>query len=337
MTTIDPNDQNTGDPSLELADFEPTADDFARDLLEGLRRPGQKTAPCMYLYDRPGSLLFDQICELDEYYPTRTEIAIYELHARAIAEAIGPGAMIVEPGSGNGDKGMLLLEKLDDPAAFVPVEISREHLLESAHRIKEAFPDVEVLPVCADFGGEYHLPEPARPVSRAVIYFPGSTIGNFEPDARADLLRSFAEHARECPTGRGGLLIGFDLVKPESVLIPAYDDARGVTAAFNMNLLHRANRELDADFDIDNWKHEARWNPDHQRIEMHLVSLADQTATIRGEQISFAKGESIHTENSHKFTIERFAELARAAGMELVRAFTDDEKKFAVGWFETAK
>lgn len=332
-TTPIPGGQN--DAGLELADFEPQVEDFRRDLLAGLRATPKKTHP-KYLYDREGSLIFDDITRAEDYYPTRTELSIYADCAPDIRETVGPRVMLVEPGAGNGEKAMFLLDKLESPSAYVPVEISREHLVESSHKINEAFPDLEVLPVVADFTADHELPDPAERPGCTIVWCPGSTIGNFEPDERIDLLRHFADLARKCHSDRSGVLIGFDLVKPIDVLKRAYDDSEGVTAAFNLNLLARANRELDADFDLDAFEHRAVWNERRQRIEMHLVSLKDQTVRIGNERVDFARDEHIHTESSHKFTVEGFEESAAKAGLELERRWTDPKGWFCVAWFKPA-
>lgn len=317
---------------LELADYGLEIEHFREDLLAGLGKT-QKEIPCKYLYDAEGSQIFDRICEVKDYYPTRTETRIKQRYAEQIAEAIGPRALTVEPGSGNGDKAIRLLETLHDPVAYVPLEISKEHMMDAAERINARFPSVEVLPVCADFTGEYHIPEPSGDFNNVLIYFPGSTIGNFTPEGRNALLRSFAEHLRELGEHPGYLLIGFDLIKDTGVLERAYNDSEGVTAEFNMNLLRRANRELGADFDLARFEHKSVWNSDRERIEMHLVSKADQDVRVADRTIHFDAGETIHTENSHKFSVDGFADLARRAGLEIERVWTDDDDLFAVALF----
>jgi len=332
--TSTPAYEDAADASeLELADFEPQVEDFRRDLLAGLRATPKKTHP-KYLYDREGSLLFDGITRCEDYYPTKTELSIYANSAREIGETIGKRAMLVEPGAGNGEKAMFLLARLDSPASYVPVEISREHLVESSHRINEAFPKLEVLPVVADFTADHELPTPSERPGCTVVWFPGSTIGNFEPRERIDLLHHFADLARKCHSDRSGVLIGFDMVKPVKVLERAYDDSEGITAAFNLNLLARANRELGADFDLDNFRHRAIWNPDRERVEMHLIARKKHEVRIGKETVRFEAGESIHTESSHKFTVEGFARSAAEAGLELERHWTDDRGWFCVAWFK---
>lgn len=313
------------DGTLELHDLRPGLREMAHDVLHGLRQPQKWISP-MYLYDTRGSQLFDRICELPEYYPTRTETGILHDNAGDISQAMGPDLMLVEPGSGSGEKARLLLEALESPAAFVPVEISHDHLMLSAHALNEAFPDLEVLPVCADFSRPFELPVPHHPVQRTAMFFPGSTIGNFERGDAVDLLKNFCG-----VVGDGGeLLIGVDLRKDPDILVRAYDDAEGVTAAFNLNVLHRLNEELGADFDLDTFQHRAVWNDSESRIEMHLVSTRDQSVTVSGQRVDFTQNEYIHTESSHKFSLESFEELAGEAGFVVDRVWTDTGTLFSV-------
>ncbi len=312
---------------VTLLDLEPRTDTFLDEALAGLRKPsGQRTLPCKFFYDRRGSQLFDQICELPEYYPTRTEVEIMRLHAPAMGAACCPGAVIVEFGSGSSLKTRLLLERLQRPAACVPVDISREHLLEAAELLADQFPAIEILPVCADFTQPFPVPTSRAPAERKVVYFPGSTIGNFTPAQARPLLARIAELAGP----RGGLLIGIDLKKDRAVLEAAYNDAAGVTAAFNLNLLVRMNQELGADFDTDSFYHRAVYDEQRGRIEMRLISRKPQRAHIGGERFEFAEGEVIVTEYSHKYTIAEFAALAREVGFELQHAWTDSRELFAV-------
>ncbi len=310
-----------------VGDFEPETDAFRADVVAGLSQD-PRILHCKYLYDEKGSKLFDRICEVEEYYPTRTESKIMRQRAGEIADAIGPRAMIIEPGSGSSAKTPLLLDALEDPAAYVPVEISREHLIAAARRLRERYPDLEILAVCADFTADYELPEPAKTPARRVVFFPGSTIGNFTPPEA----RTFLKRVAKIVGKGGGLLIGADLRKDRATLEAAYNDAAGVSAAFNMNLLSRINRELDGDFDLERWEHRAIYNEPMGRVEMHLFSLADQTVTIDGEEFSFEKGESIRTELSHKTTVPGFAEIVGAAGFRHVRAWTDEKSLFSVHW-----
>ncbi|HET7570793.1 MAG TPA: L-histidine N(alpha)-methyltransferase [Gammaproteobacteria bacterium] len=316
--------------NLDLVDLHPTRADLKTDVLHGLRQP-QKWISSMYFYDERGSHLFDQICALPEYYPTRIELGIMERDAEEISDLLGPDVLLVEFGSGSSLKIRLLLEHLDRPVGYVPVEISREHLLNSAAELQQAYPDIAILPVCADFTAPFDLPEPPRPAARNVVYFPGSTIGNFEPEDALDLLRQM----RRVAGHEGALLIGVDLKKDASILERAYDDSAGVTAEFNKNVLERLNRELGADFDLDHFRHRAAWNPDHSRIEMHLVSDRAQIVRIGGETISFAEGEYIHTESSYKYLPDEFAAIAAQASFSLEHIWTDPAGLFSVQYLES--
>lgn len=311
---------------LDLVDQAPAVEQFRRDVLAALSRQPQRELPTQYLYDARGSELFDRICDLPEYYPTRTELGIMEHDAAAMAEAMGPGALVIEYGSGSSVKTRRLLERLDEPAGCVLVDISREHLLRSAEDLAAAFPHVEVLPVCADFTQPFEIPEPRAEVRRRVVYFPGSTIGNFLPDQATRLLKQMAAQAGP----GGGLLIGTDLRKDPAVLEAAYNDAQGVTAEFDLNLLRRVNRELGADFDLDAFEHRAIYDVELGRIEMHLVSQQAQVVTLAGHRFTFAQGETIRTEYSHKYAIDGFRRMAAAAGFVGQRVWTDPHELFAV-------
>ncbi|MFQ5429431.1 MAG: L-histidine N(alpha)-methyltransferase [Phycisphaerae bacterium] len=297
---------------------------FQNDVLIGLGR-SQKSIPSKYLYDRRGSELFDRICELDEYYPTRTELAIMRQHADEMARAVGPRAMLIEYGSGSSLKTRLLLDRLDDPAAYVPVDISKEHLLRAVEKLRREYPRLRILPICADFTRRIELPDCPGPVRARIVYFPGSTIGNLTPDQAADLLRGVA-----ALTQGGGLLIGVDLKKDPDLLRRAYNDSQGLTAAFNLNLLEHINRELRADFPVDRFEHRAIYNPRFGRVEMHLVSRVAQTVALNGETFSFRRGETIHTENSHKFSLAEFEQVARTAGLRVRKVWLDDRRLFSV-------
>ncbi|RKZ17842.1 L-histidine N(alpha)-methyltransferase [bacterium] len=314
-----------------LLDLHPPHTDFRTEVIEGLGARSRRLSP-MYFYDEAGSQLFDQICELPEYYPTRTEIAILEDSMPEIVQALGPDVLLVEFGSGSSRKIRELLDHLPSPAAYVPVDISRSHLMEAAEAIARDYPGLEVLPVCADFTEPIDLPRPARSPRRRIVFFPGSTVGNFEPAAARHLLESVRQ---DCGPG-GGLLIGVDLRKDPEVLRAAYDDAAGVTAAFNLNLLRRINRELGADFVLDNFAHEIRWDEQAGRIEMHLRSLVDQTVQLGEHRWQLSAGETIHTENSHKWSIEGFAALAASAGLESDRVWTDSARLFSVHLYRVA-
>ena len=315
-----------------LAFFEdrhPPASDFRRDALEGLRRTPRRLSP-KYFYDARGSALFDAITETPEYYVTRTELALLKASGAEIAERAGPGAVVIEPGSGSSLKIRSLLDALEAPAGYVGLDISREHLIAACEDLAGDYPWLGVSAVCADFTLGLDLTDLDLPTGRRLLFFPGSTIGNFEPDEARQVLSGF----------RGGLrpgdavLIGADRVKPVERLLAAYDDAGGVTAEFNLNLLDRMNRELGGDIDRAGFKHVALWNEKAARIEMHLEALKAQRFTLAGETFEVAEGERIHTENSHKFTDESFAALARAAGYEAVTAWTDPDGLFALHWLE---
>ena len=298
---------------------------FLSEAVDGLR-DDPKRLPCKYFYDAHGSHLFDRICELPEYYPTRTERSIMKQSADEMAKAIGPNALVIEYGSGSSLKTRLLLDVLETPAGYVPVDISCDHLMKAAAALSEDYPDVEVLPVCADFTAPFGIPETRRRAARRVVYFPGSTIGNFTRDGAIDLMRNVGEL---CGPG-GALLIGVDLKKDRATLERAYDDSQGVTAEFNRNVLVRMNRELDADFDVSEFAHRAVWVEGPGRVEMHLVSQVDQTVHLDDERIEFAAGEHICTEHSHKYTLDGFAKLANAAGFSVGEIWTDKNRRFSV-------
>ena len=316
---------DTPTKTLPLVDQAPDTESFREAALEGLRQP-QKQISSKFLYDERGSKLFDRICELEEYYPTRTEIRIMRENIEAIREAIGPQVRLVELGSGSSMKTRILLDHLDDLAVYVPIDISKAHLVEAAEGIADAYPDVPVQPLCADYTASFDLPEPPQPASRTVVYYPGSTVGNFQPDDARHFLRRIADGLE-----RGaGLLIGVDLKKDVDVLEAAYNDAEGVTAAFNLNLLRRMNRELDATFDLDRFEHLSVWNEDMGCVESFLRSTEAQTVTVAGESFSFGAGETIHTEYSFKYTLDEFADLMAEAGFSVEEVWTDDRSYFSV-------
>jgi dimethylhistidine N-methyltransferase len=299
---------------------------FRDDVLRGLAGP-RKHLPCKYFYDAEGSRLFDAICELEEYYPTRTEIGLLKRHGAEMAALIGPGATLIEFGCGSLVKTRLLLDALTAPRVLVPIDISRDHLLRGAAALDADYPGLAVLPVVADFARSVPLPAAALAAGgRRAVFFPGSTVGNFDPPAVAEFLGRVAAMVG---TG-GGLLIGVDLKKDAATLVRAYDDAAGVTAAFNLNILARINRELAGDFDLDGFRHRALYDAERGRIEMHLESRRDQTATVLGRPFRFAAGETIHTENSYKYRVEEFAALAAGRGFAVERAWLDDERLFSL-------
>lgn len=298
-------------------------DSFRSDVIAGLNR-AQKAIPSRYFYDAQGSALFDQICGLDAYYPTRTEIEILEGCCGDIGRMLPAEAAVIEMGSGSSRKVKPLLDALQAPSAYVPVDISREHLIASARALAKQYPQLTVIPVWSDFAQSFAMP--ALPAAARLIFFPGSTIGNFTPSDAASLLAGWSRHI-----GLGGhLIIGVDLKKDPQTLQAAYDDPAGVTAAFNLNLLARANRELGATFDLDAFSHRAVYDADKGRVEMHLVSTTDQCVQVDDHAFEFSAGESIHTENSYKYTIGEFQDLARAAGYDPLAVFTDRATLFSV-------
>lgn len=306
----------------------PPEADFLNAVRAGLA--GQpKEIPCRFLYDRRGSRLFDRICDLPEYYPTRTEMALLAEVAPDLAADVGPEAEIIEFGAGSTTKVRLLLDALEAPRAFLPIDISAGHLQDAAARLDEDYPSLDVTPVVADFTKPVSLP-PLPERGRRIGFFPGSTIGNFAPEEAAAFLRVLAREL-----AGGGLLIGVDLVKDRAVLHAAYNDSAGVTAAFNQNLLVRANRELGADFVVERFHHEARFNEAESRIEMHLVSEGRQAVGVQGDRFLFEDGESIHTENSYKYTIEGFQYLAKSSGFRPVAHWVDRKNLFSIHWLET--
>jgi L-histidine Nalpha-methyltransferase len=303
------------------------------DVLRGLRETPKRLSPTWF-YDERGSQLFDAICALPEYYITRTETGILRTHSAEIAACIGDNALLVEFGSGASTKTRLLLDQLPDLAAYVPVDISRTHLLAAAQRIAASYPGLEVLPACADFTKAFTLPKPIRTPSRVVVFFPGSTIGNFDPPAAIELMQVMRRITTLLGATSGGLVIGFDLEKDPAVLERAYDDSAGVTAEFNLNVLRRLNRDAGADFDLQQFQHQAMWVPEAHRIEMRLISTVPQTVTIGGESISFAADEPLITEHCHKYTPELFAAYAAAAGWTARRTWTDSRDYFNVQYLE---
>lgn len=303
----------------------PSSANFHDDVIEGLGK-SPRWIPCKYFYDERGSQLFDQICELDEYYLTRTELAIMERYAGEMADQIGRGVMLVEFGSGSSIKTRILLDHLHKPVAYVPVDISQDHLRKTAEGLRLRYPEIEILPVCADFTEDFGLPTPSRPHTHDAVYFPGSTIGNFQPDQALALLKRIV---RLCGCG-GGLLIGIDLQKDPQVIEAAYNDTDGITAAFNLNLVNRLRTELGANLQQADFEHHAAYNSKDHRVEIGLISRVDQEVKIGDHSFQFAAGELIHTEYSHKYTVDGFAELAAQAGLTLHEHWTDPDGLFAV-------
>jgi dimethylhistidine N-methyltransferase len=325
-------EQRSRNRSITLYDFEPTADRICDDVVRGLSARPKKLQP-KYLYDQRGAGLFERITELEAYYPTRTELSILRHYGEEIGEQMGEGVRLVEFGSGSGEKTWELLRHLQRPAAYIPVDISRAQLVSFALEVAAEFPDMAVLPVCADYTRELTLPLADGSRSRCVAFFPGSTIGNFEPDEA----RSFLCRVRRLVGAEGGLLIGVDLLKDIAVIERAYNDPEGVTAAFNLNLLARINRECGADFDIDAFSHYAFFDEAEGRIEMRLVSGRAQAVRLGGngdgaapESFRFDAGEHIVTEYSQKYALSGFGALATSAGWAVSRVWTDPAEWFAV-------
>ncbi len=313
-------------------DLEPKRESFREAVLEGLAKP-QKAIPCKFFYDQRGSRLFEEICRLEEYYLTRTEIGILEANRDEIAELMGPGAGLVEFGCGSTCKARILLDAMEEPAAYTPIDISKAHLLQEAAALARDYPDLEVTAVCADYTQKFSLPEAVNGVKgHKVGFFPGSTIGNFSPGKASAFLDGVAGLLG--PSGE--LLIGVDLKKDREILHAAYNDRRGVTAEFNLNLLRRVNRELEGDFDLAAFRHLAEYNDEHGRIEMHLVSRKAQTVHVSYQPFRFGEGETIHTESSYKYAIEQFLELAEDAGFAGLRSWTDEANLFSVHYLRAA-
>jgi dimethylhistidine N-methyltransferase len=304
---------------------------FEGDVLAGLSATPKRLPP-KYFYDGTGSLLFERITELPEYYPTRTEIQILRERAAKIARLVEPGAALVEFGSGSSKKARIMLRALPKLAAYVPVDICGEMIEQEALDLRPDFPGLEVLPVTADITQNFALPRPAQVAPARVGFFPGSTIGNFEPHEAAAFLRNAGRILGAGAT----LIVGADLIKPVDILNAAYNDAAGVTAKFNLNLLVRINRELGGTFKLDTFEHHAFYDRERHCIEMHLVSLKRGKVQVAGETVEFRAGETIHTENSYKYSIESLGALARGAGWQPAAVWTDERKYFSIQAFTLA-
>ncbi len=302
---------------------------FASDVIGGLTSTPKRVPP-KYFYDAAGSHLFDRITEQPEYYPTRCEMRILEAHAGDIAKLMPAGAALVEFGSGSNKKARILLKAAPQLACYVPVDICGEMLEQEAAELRPDFPELKVLPVTADFTQSFELPPEAKAAPVRVGFFPGSTIGNFEPHEAAAFLR----HAGNILGPGARLIVGADLIKPAEVLNAAYNDKDGITAKFNLNLLNRINRELGGNFHLDCFEHHAFFNRERNRVEMHLASLKRQKVRVGGETIDFRAGETIHTENSYKYSIEKLTALARGAGWRPLGAWTDARNYFSIQAFE---
>ena len=311
-------------------DFKPGFESFLAEVLIGLRKP-QKELPSKYFYDERGSHLFEGICELKEYYIPRIEASIMQAHIKEMATLIGPHVLLIEYGSGNCKKMRFMIDHLHDPVAFIPIDISQGQLLHVTEELASIYPRLQVLPVCADYTSSFELPIPRQSSKRIVVYFPGSTISNFDPIPA----KHFLEHVANLCGLDGALLIGVDLKKDPAVLHSAYNDNQGTTAAFNLNLLKRINRELDCDFQLDGFQHYAFYNPRESRVEMHLVSQRDQVVHLNRETISFTRCESIWTESSYKYNLDEFEQMAAAAGFRVERVWADERQWFSVQYLVT--
>lgn len=310
----------------EVQDFSLEA--FRGDVVAGLSQT-RRSLPCRWLYDDRGSALFEEITALPEYYPTRTELAILEASLPEIVRFIGRGTPIIEYGAGSGRKSELLLAAVA-PERYIPVDIAEDFLGITARRLAARFPDIEIQPIVADFTAPFDSGLDAA--ERRAAFFPGSTIGNLDAAQMEGFLGRMGGHV-----GPGGCaVIGMDLIKPLDVLLAAYDDAQGVTAEFNRNLLRRINRELGGTFDLAGFCHEARWNAAESAVEMHLVSTADQTVAVAGTEFTFREGATIHTESSRKFDLGAFSGTARRAGWNLAECWTDPDGLFALAGLTTA-
>jgi dimethylhistidine N-methyltransferase len=316
---------NTFASEVRTADRQTHANDFLAEAIAGLSQT-QKTLPCRFLYDEEGSNLFDQITALEEYYPTRTETRILMDNIEEIVGLIGRDSRLIEFGSGTSAKTRHLLAHLSEFASYVPIDISREWLHQSCAELALEFPSLEILPHVGDFAAPLDLPRPTRRGQRSIAFFPGSTIGNFEPDDVVGFLRNVASVCGP----HGGFLIGYDLKKNKRVIERAYNDRKGVTARFNLNILARANRELGANFDLSAFRHHAPYNERLGRIEMHLISTRPQVVHLNGHEFAFETGEYITTEHSYKRREHEFASMADAAGFDVVRTWSDKNHWFCV-------
>ncbi len=315
----------------QIRDHTPARDHTLREILEGLSAP-QKRLPPKLLYDKRGSELFEQICTLEEYYPTRTELGIMHKHGAKIAQAAGHDCLLIEYGSGSSLKTRVLLEELLEPVGYVPIDISISALEAPARELATRFPKLPILPVCADYTASYSIPSTPRTAKRRLIYFPGSTIGNLEPQDALDFLKHMKLQAGE----NGRILIGADLHKDARILEAAYNDASGVTAEFEMNVLEHINREFGAEFALERFEYLSFYNESLRRIEMYLVSREAQTVRIGGTEIRLEHGERILTECSHKFSPEDFAALANEAGLQVEETWTDENEFFGVSFLRAS-
>lgn len=319
---------------LNLLDLKPTLINFRAQVLHGLSLPRKEFPPQFFFHDKQGSDIFNQICQLKEYYITRTETNILQKNSQEIASIIDKECLLIEYGSGSIEKVHPLIDAFDSPTAYVPIDIAKEHLYTYAEFTSSKYPELDIIAIAADYTQELKLPNDKLPddksVRNKVILFAGSTIGNLERPEAIALLKKSAKLLK----GQGGMLIGVDLKKDPTILHTAYNDSQGLTAKFNLNILNNINRELDADFNLDNFYHYAPYNPTIGRIELHLISKKSQVVTVSGEKFTFKEGESIHSENSHKYSTEDFRELAQEAGFKLKKTWIDDKNLFSVNYLQ---
>ncbi len=327
MTTTSIHRKEDNTSSIYFYDYHPEPVDFHKEVINGMASSPRVLAP-KFFYDEKGSQLFDAICETLEYYPTRTELSILEQNIDEIAEYIGEDCLLIEPGSGSSQKVRLILDTIN-PIAYMPMDISKDYLRLAAEDVASGYPWLEVHAACVDYTRDFSLP-PCHQHARKVAFFPGSSIGNFEPEQAITFLR----HLSRILQAGGGLLIGVDLKKDIDTLNAAYNDNAGMTAAFNQNLLTRISNELNADFDVEKFHHHAFYNKKLGRIEMHLVSNEEHTVSIDQHRFKFKKNESIHTESSYKYTVDEFQMLAEKAGFKSIKAWTDADDLFSVHYFE---
>lgn len=312
-------------PQIKLYDFEPVVNDVYQDVLAGLRKPNKELPDTLY-YDEHGSQLFDRLCETDDYYLTRTELAIMRKEVGEMVALIGEKALLIEYGSGTSLKTRILLDHLPQSAGYVPIDISKEHLMKAAIEIAKQYPDIEVLPVCADYSQRFDVPSPTQSPSRRVAYYPGSTIGHLQPSEAIAFLR----RVREVCGPNSGLLIGLDLKKDPGVLSRAYKDSTGAASAFTFNILTHANWRFSANFDLDQFEYDSYYNEALGRIEVYLISKQDQTVDLNRESISFMAGEKIKIAYSYKYNLDEFTELSANGGWTVQQVWTDDGDLFSV-------
>lgn len=316
--------QNTSTTKNEKQ-LKPSLRIFLSEVIDGLKN-AQKTLPCKYFYDEKGSQLFEQICQLEEYYITRTELSLIDEIKHDVAKLIGKNATIIEPGAGAGIKIRKLLNALDSPQDYVPMDISKEFLFYSSNIIQQNFPQINIMPIQGDFTQPIKWLSQDDANSNNIVFFPGSTIGNFEAKDAIQFLKNM----KKLIGGNGAIIVGVDLIKDHRLLEQAYDDSKGITAAFNKNILKRINQQLNADFAIDQFDHEAIFNAHLQRIEMYLVSKIAQTVHINGQRIHFSEQETIHTENSHKYSDKSFLAIAAQASLNCIKKWHDKNNLFAI-------